>query len=150
MPPAPSMRGGRTRFVAKYNSITHRHINNRYQLLLWASIINTPYSNYTIIIMMNNLLVEIGLALQRQICKRAGNVWCLQFLSVLPQPRPLPPPPNEGHSAAAPTPSPRCPPGFNPPPSSPPALISIAICKDPRLINSSGVLGSLEEVGAVR
>uniref|UniRef100_A0A8D2NB21 Homeobox domain-containing protein n=1 Tax=Zonotrichia albicollis TaxID=44394 RepID=A0A8D2NB21_ZONAL len=60
VPPAPARRGGRTGLAAKHNSITHRPINNRYQLLLWASIINTLYSNYTIIIMMNNLLVEIG------------------------------------------------------------------------------------------
>lgn len=80
VPPAPARRGGRTGLPAKHNSITHRPINNRYQLLLWASIINTPYSNYTIIIMMNNLLVEIGLALQRQICKRAGNVGWLQWV----------------------------------------------------------------------
>lgn len=75
VPPAPARRGGRTGLAAEHNGITHRPINNRYQLLLRASIINTLYSNYTIIIMMNNLLVEIGLALQRQICKRAGDVW---------------------------------------------------------------------------
>lgn len=56
--------------------------------------------------MMNNLLVEIGLALQRQICERAGDVVASVGLSGHRQPRPSPPPPNEGPVAAAPALSP--------------------------------------------
>lgn len=129
MPPAPARRGGRTGLPAKHNSITHRPINNRYQLLLWASIINTLYSNYTIIIMMNNLLVEIGSALQRQICKRAGDAVASVGLSRHRQPRPLPPPPNEGPPAAAPALSPRPFQGFTLPPHR--FQSHFSTCKDP-------------------
>lgn len=126
VPPAPARRGGRIGLAAKHNSITHRPINNRYQLLLWASIINTLYSNYTIIIMMNNLLVEIGLALQRQICKKAGDVVASVGLSGHRQSWTPPLPPNEGLPAAIPTLSPSLAPGFYPPsPSFPVPLLHL-------------------------
>lgn len=56
--------GGRHPPVSQLNTqqpITRESINNEYQLLLWASIINRRYSNYTIIMTMNNLGGKIGL-----------------------------------------------------------------------------------------